>query len=447
MHAWDLFLEEQERQLGAPVVNKWLRPLKVVSFDACNLYLESDDAFKVLWFEEHIRPQVQKSLLNNNRKPIKLHLKVASKRPPEREEPSKAGAAPPFTLHFEPIHSSFELRTFLTDSGNLLAYRLLEEASDHLIKGEPPAFNPIYLFGRSGTGKSHLLQGMAKRLKEKGLRVLYASFATFTEHVVEAIRTGQMQVFRSCYRLVDALVLDDVEILARKGATQEELFHTFNALHTANKQIVLSSSLPPSALKFIEPRLISRFEWGIVAPLQMLSQEKRGEVLTQRAQKAEFPLKEEVKEFLLTAFSSNLKQLIRALEALILRSHLNQGVSSSSLPLSLPAVKHLLADLVLEEERQLLTPTKIIQTVAEHYGIKSEDILSKSQSRDCVLPRQIAIYLCRQRLHLAYMKIGELFERDHSTIMASVKVIKKGLETKNQEIFNSLQTLLARLEN
>ncbi|MBI3901040.1 MAG: chromosomal replication initiation protein, partial [Chlamydiia bacterium] len=228
---------------------------------------------------------------------------------------------------------------------------------------------------------------------------------------------------------------------------QEELFHTFNTLHLEGKQIILSGSLPPSELKFIEPRLVSRFEWGIVIPLQPPAKEQMREILLQKAQKVRFSLDEQMTGFLLDTFGASTKTLIRALDALVLRTHLNQGLGpSATQPFTIKSMQHILKDLIQDEEKALLTPGKIIRTVSEYYGIRIDDILSKSQARECVLPRQIAMHLCRHQLNLPYMKIGDLFSRDHSTVMASIKQIQKALDAKNQEILGPFCGITKLLE-
>jgi chromosomal replication initiator protein len=453
MRAWEEFLAKQEKELGKETVDKWLRPLKMVRFDACNLYLEASDSFKALWFEEHMRGRVQKGLYNNNHKPIKIHIAVASQK---SEEPLKnkkkslaASGNPPSTgLRFDEIDPESTFENFIISQNNMLAYKLLDESCSSE-KNDPTAlhFNPIYLYGRSGTGKTHFLMACATKLKAAGKKALYVRAETFTEHVVEAIRTAEMQSFRKAYRGVDALLIDDIEVFSRKSATQEELFHTFNTLHVEGKQIILAGVSPPGELKFIEPRLISRFEWGIVIPLHMPAKEQLNSLLLQKAQKVNFPLDVAATTFLLDTFGGSTKTLIRALDALILRTHLNQGLSKSSIfPLSLKSVQNTLKDLIQEEEKATLTPGKIIRAVAEYYGIRMDDILSKSQARDCVLPRQIAMHLCRQQLNLPYMKIGDIFARDHSTVMASVKQVQRGLETKSHEIAAPLSGILKILE-
>lgn len=458
MRAWEEFLTQQEKELGLETVQKWLRPLKIIRFDACNLYLEAADSFQSIWFEEHMRHRVQSTLFNNNRKPIKIHLSVVSEQqeatPWRKKATGTHSAGQPFSLRFDDLDPHARLDTYATCHNNVLAYKLLCEVCGIDPETLKPSenrqlslsFNPIYLFGRPGTGKTHLLMATANQLKKEKKKVLYVRADTFTEHVVGAIRTGEMQQFRRAYRNVDALFIDDIEVFAHKGATQEEFFHTFNTLHLDNKQIFLSATSSPQDLKFIEPRLISRFEWGIVIPLQMPDRQQMQTILEKRAERLEFALDDVSKTFLLDTFGHNTTSLTRALEALVLRTHLNRGLGNNSPPPTAKSLQNLLSDLIQEEEKALLTPGKIIRTVAEYYGIRMDDILSKSQSRDCALPRQVAMHLCRQELSLPFMKIGDIFSRDHSTVMSSVRQIQKGLEAKNQEITGPIRGILKLLE-
>lgn len=458
MRAWEDFLAQQDKELGKETVSKWLRPLKIVRFDACNLYLEAMDSFQALWFEEHIRHRVQSSLFNNNHKHIKVHLSIFSEKKDESDNSKDKQQRRPsvltnFRLNFDEVDNNCSFENYVTCKNNLLVYKLLcetfkvnPETSDK--KNNALTFNPIYLFGRSGTGKTHLMMASANQLKKLGLNVMYVRAETFTEHVVGAIRSGEILAFRKAYRNVDALFVDDIEIFSHKGATQEEFFHTFNTLHVAGKQILLSASCLPQDLKFVEPRLISRFEWGIVVPLHMPERAQMEKILLQRAEKADFPLSEDVISFLLDMFGENTKTLIRSLEALMLRTHLNKELGHTSvLPLSRKSVEKYLTDLIQEKEKSLLTPGKIIRSVAEYHGIKIDDILSKSQAREYALPRQIAMHLCRHVLNLPFMKIGDIFSRDHSTVMASVKQIQKGLEAKNNEISDSVRGIMKLLEH
>ncbi len=444
MQAWENFLKVLEKELGVETTDKWLRNLRVVDFDAMNLYLEAKDAFQVMWFEEHIRKKADQ-LVNNNQRKIKIHIATKNSQKNLKKPTLKKGEEPPpgFILSFDELDPLLTFENFVPSECNLLAYKLLckisnyDSVSKQVIpsSGELASFNPIYLFGGHGTGKTHLLMATAHALQTRGLKILYVRAETFTEHVVTAIRAGEMSIFRHAYRNVDILFIDDVQVFSRKGATQEELFHTFNTLHLGGKQIVLSANCSPLELQYIEARLVSRFEWGIVLPLETLPEPDIKKVLEAKANAYGSPLHPKVEEFLIETFTTNTKSLTRALEALILRHHLKlKEQNKPPQPITVQTVKYLLKDFIDQEAQKALTPEKIIQTVAEYYGIKTEDIFSKTQRRETVLPRQIAMFFCRNRLGIPFTKIGELFSKDHSTVMSSVRLIQEGVECNNKEI-------------
>jgi chromosomal replication initiator protein len=460
MKVWDNFLLQQESELGAETVLKWLRPLKISRYDACNLYLEAKDSFQILWFEEHIRPKLVR-FVNNNSKRIKVHLSLeniqTSRHSKEKQKNSSTPLSPPpplFTLSFDELDPYCTFEYYIPLESHFLPYKLLckvagidpDKGFTRSTVSDLALFNPIYVYGSSGTGKTHLLMATAHALRAQGLKVLYTRAETFTHHVVSAIRASEMNIFRQSYRNSDVLIIDDVHVFSRKAATQEELFHTFNTLHLAGKQIILSAHCPPAELQMIEPRLISRFEWGIVLALESLSPDKIALMLANKAKALHFSLHPKVSEFLLQTFIRGTKAINKALQALILRCHLleaSEGIPSKQL--TVPQTRHLLADLILEEQQALLTPQKVIQHVAEYFGIRTDDILGKAQTRDFVLPRQFAMYFCRHRLKMPYMKIGSLFSKDHSTVMSSVKVIQKAIDVNEVEIsgiFNLLEKKL-----
>lgn len=451
MKSWEYFLIQQEKELGAETVDKWLRPLKVLRYDARNLYLEAGDSFKILWFEEHIRQKVTDTFVNNNNKPIKIHLVLAGSQPKKQAAKlSKASIAPnQFQLPFDDLDPYLTLDNFIATENNLLPYKLICKTCGFGHSNvELSTFNPIYLYGASGTGKTHLLMALAQALNQKGLNAAYVRAETFTQHVVSAIRAGEMNIFRQAYRNRDVLILDDVHIFSRKGATQEELFHTFNTLHVSGKQIVLSANCPPSELQMIEPRLISRFEWGIVMGLDPLAGQTLEKMLFNKAQALNFPLHPKVSEFLLQTFTSGAKSLVKALQALVLRSHLAEARERTlSKEMTVPYAKSLLQDLIADEEKSALTPERVIQTIAEYFGIRFEDIIGKVQKRDFVQPRQMAMYFCRHLLKLPYMKIGDIFDKDHSTVMSSVRVIQQSIDQDHSEVRPLLNLLEKQIQN
>ena len=457
MRAWESFLTKQEDQLGQQIVKKWLTPLRVVKFDAGNLYLEAQNHFQALWFEEHIRRKAEVELLSANQRQVKIHLNIANDVPKQKKSKRKfqknGSDSQPFQFRFDEIDPFCTFDTFIASDSNLVPYRLMQEIISHQTQSEAGefsekemiTFNPVYVYGLSGTGKTHLLMATAKSLKESGLNVIYVRAQTFTDHVVRAIRAGEMSVFRQTYRQADVLIIDDVHVFSRKGATQEEFFHTFNTLHLAGKQIILSAGCVPQELQHIEPRLISRFEWGIVLPMSPLDRTQIKKLLSNKIEALKFPLDKKTADFLLDTFNSNPKSVTRALEALVLRSHMKGNEGQLSNQMSVHEAKHALKDLIEEERKSEITSEKINFTVSEQYGVNSEDLTGDSQKKDYVLPRQVAMYLHRDKLNLSYKKIGDLFDRDHSTVMSSVKRVDKELKSGNHELVASLNAIKNRL--
>ena len=469
MYAWDEFLTEQEKEFGKETVDRWLRPLTLTRFDACNLYLEAQDTFQLAWFEEHIRPKL-KNFANNNNSPISVSLTLNGPKDTPKEKAAKVKArkqfeTPSFSLGFEELDPSHTFDEFIISHENLIVYKLLEEMTltlskrklEQLASGMPnssfslskDAVNPIFLYGPEGTGKTHLLMACAQKLKSLGYHVIYARAELFTEHVVRAIRAAEMAKVRELYRKVDILIIDDVHELAKKAATQEEFFHTFNTLHTAGKQIILSANIAPQSLKQIEPRLVSRFEWGISLPLYPLEKKEVIQLLEKRAKFFNFPLNARIGEFLAESFPSNLQRAMRAMQALMLRTHLNHKnshIEKAAPPITLATARNMIADLIEDEKSRKLTPEKIIQAVAEFYGVRTDDVIGKSQSRESTGPRQLSMYVCRHLLKLPYMKIGDLFSRDHSTVMSACRQVEKSLKCENADLRHALASIEQTLQ-
>jgi chromosomal replication initiator protein len=441
MQAWESFVDTLQTEIGSETVEKWLRPFKILRFDACNLYLEAKDPFQAMWFEEHVRQKALVRLFNNNRRRIKVHVSVANLPSKTKKTASKCvEAAPP---KFEPVFDELDphctFSSYVVSESNVLTSKVFLQVAN-----EAPVEKVIYVCGPAGSGKTHLLMAAAEAMRKRGLRVIYARAQSFTDHVVSAIRAGEMSAFRQAYRNSDVLIIDDVHVFSRKGATQEEFFHTFNALHIEGKQIIMSAHCMPGELQFIEPRLVSRFEWGIVLSLEIPSKNDMEQILLGRTHLLNFPLHQKVVEFLLDHFS-NPKSLCKALEALVLRCHLNREANSSN-QLTVAQIKHLLDDLLQEQQATALTPPRILQHVSEYFGIRPEDILGKAQTRDCALPRQIAMHFCRQELKLPFLKIGELFGRDHSTVMSSVKLVQKGMDKGEEEITVACRAIMKKIK-
>jgi chromosomal replication initiator protein len=461
MQAWESFLVEQEKELGKETASRWLKTLRVVDFDACNLYLEAQDSFQLSWFEEHLRQKIKTSLRNSNGHKIKVHVKTRGDAQTEKrglkraKDPQKEKVyRPTLNLSQDDLDPQSTLAEFQVASANEILFKFLCELtgfdpnSSTLQKPQIGLANPIFIHGASGVGKSHLLMGVANLLQKQNLTTFYIRAETFTQHVVAAIKNGAMQEFRKAYRHVDVLIIDDIHVFSNKGATQEEFFHTFNTLHGAGKQIILSANSPPQLLQAVEPRLVSRFEWGIMLRLERLNEEETKTWLNKRLELLDLPLLDESIDFLMKTFQGQVKPLQRALHAITLRSHLSNSSrkrAAEVAALDQKALESLISDLIEEEKKKGINPEKIIRATADYYGMRVDDLLGKSRAQECATPRQMAIYLCRLQLRLPFLKIGEIFSRDHSTIMTSVKQVEKKIHEQDKESCSAKLEILRRL--
>lgn len=444
MHAWHKLLEHLQAEMGKAVVDKWIGSLKILKFDACNIYLEATDKFQATWVKEHLLPRAKGHFLNNNGHPIKINLKVRGE-PLIKEKGVKEERYPPSFLVFNPdgLNEHYSFSSFYPSDNNDLCYKFLlklaSENGDDKSHISLASFNPILIYGPSGCGKTHLLMSLTKVFLQTNRRAFYVKAQTFTSHVINAIRLNSLQDFRNTYRKVDILIIDDIHLLAGKSATQEEFFHTFNTLYSLNSQIIMSSNIPPSQMKDIEPRLISRFEWGINLLLTNVDSKNLRRILDTKEKAYSISLDEKTKDFLIENFKSA-QDLEKAIQALLLRT-------SNSKEIDLATAKSSISDLIETRLKIQITPSSIIDAVAQHFGIFTKDILGSSQRKDCTLPRQIAVFFCREKLNLAYKKIGEIFDRDHSTIMSSVKFINQKKQEKNNNIYFSLLAIEKKLSD
>lgn len=395
MKAWDLFCKSLYRSFSEACLQKWVYSLVVLRFDARNLFLEVLNPLHLAWVEEHLKSPLS-HFCNENGHPIKVHFLCKE----AQTAPKKAPLSP-----FSPdrIDPDATFSTWIPSKENLLPFEIVSNI-------DASSYNPIFLYGPSQSGKTHLLQAAVVQAQKLGKKALFVRAETFTSHFIQAIRSSQMEPFRTLYRSVDLLAVDDVDSLANKAATQEEFFHTFNALHTEGKNLLLSATLPPQKWEGIEPRLVSRFEWGIALALEKVS---IFPLLQKKNSLWKLPFSEEVLHALEEHLPHN---ALLALQALALRT--KKPISPEQ------ALSHL--EDLLERERSLAwSVEKIVETVALLYQVEEQEILGKGQKQNIVLPRKVAMYLCRHKLSLPFQKIGKAFQRDHSTVMESVRYIEK----------------------
>jgi len=316
------------------------------------------------------------------------------------------------------LNPRYSFENFVVGPSNRLAHA----ASMAVAENPARAYNPLFLYGGVGLGKTHLLHAVGNTTAAQGLQVLYVSSEDFTNDLINAIRTHTTEAFRERYRRIDVLLIDDIQFIAGKESTQEEFFHTFNALHGQDKQLVISSDRPPKALVTLEERLRSRFEWGLTADIQPPDLETRLAILRSKAERAGRMVDDQHLELVARRVQSNIRELEGALTRVLAYSDL------SNQPLSTDLIEIALADLL--PRPGALTADRIIAAVAEHFDLDEADLLGRGRSRDVALPRQIAMYLMREETQASLPQIGEsLGGRDHTTIMYGCDKIIAQLET------------------
>ena len=319
------------------------------------------------------------------------------------------------------LNSNYTFDTFVVGSNNRFAH----SASLAVAESPGEAYNPLYIYGGPGLGKTHLMHSIGHFILERNpdAKIICVTSEEFTNEVIESIRSGNaaaMNKFREKYRTIDVLMIDDVQFIIGKESTQEEFFHTFNALYQDRKQIVISSDRPPKEMETLSERLRTRFEMGLPVDIQIPTYETKMAILNKKAELGGYDIPYEVKDYVATHIKSSIRELEGAL------TKLSAFAKLSSNPITVEFAEEALKDLISPDSRREITPELIIDIVAEHFNIKSEDILSQKRSADIVYPRQIAMYLCRQMTTNTVQSLGKAFgNRDHTTILHGADKINK----------------------
>jgi len=422
---WTL-LDERLRALLSPAEHAaWIAPLRLHRERDDELVLVAPSARFVRALEENFRELIDREAAALGDEMFAVVLvagEQAGEAPPPAEEPDPSSR----------LNPKYTFETFVVGASNQFAHAAARAV------GESPSrsYNPLYLYGGVGLGKTHLLHAIGHQveLRHPELKVLYLTAEQFVNQLINSLRFKSMHAFRDRYRGVDVLLVDDIQFLANKERTQEEFFHTFNTLYSGQKQIVLSSDCSPRAIPAIEERLRSRFEWGLIADLQPPDLETKVAILHRKAEADRAELPDDVAHFVAQQVRSN----VRELEGL-----LNRVVAFASLtgkPLSLELAKETLRDILPDDSRRP-SAAEIIKFVARHYGLRVGEIKSKSNSKQIAFPRQVAMYLCKQLTELSYPEIGRQFnDKHHSTVMYSVDKIEQ-LRASDADLARTLEAL------
>ena len=339
------------------------------------------------------------------------------------------------------LNPKYKFDTFVVGNNNKFAH------SACLAVAESPgnAYNPLFIYGGPGLGKTHLMHSIGHFILEQNpeMKVLYVTSESFTNEVIESIRSGNataMTKLREKYRTVDVLMIDDIQFIIGKESTQEEFFHTFNVLHSAGKQIVISSDKPPKEMETLEERFRSRFDWGLIADIQPPDYETRMAILKKNAENFNRKIDDEIFQYIATNIKSNIRELEGAFNRIIAKSKI-ENQSEITLDLAEDALK----DIINPDKPKEITPSLIIEVVAEQFGVSPEDITSKKRNSEFVQPRQVVMYLCRKLTDTSYVNIGKLLgKKDHTTIIHGVNKIEDELES-NQEQAYKVETIKKKI--
>jgi chromosomal replication initiator protein len=428
---WSSAQEHLRSKLSADTYNMWFASLRVSAVDSGYVTLEAANEFCEVWLKDNYLSLLQDALAIAAGKQLQIKFKSAAGAIPLAVAPAAAGptkakpipgvqdrAATNGETHFNP-KNTFD--SFVVGNNNNFAYA----AAKAVAEAPGKSYNPLFLYGGVGLGKTHLLHAIGQQVAatKRGARVAYLSSEKFTNEYIDGIQNNLLAKFRKKYRQTDVLLIDDIQFLAGKERIQEEFFHTFNALHEGHKQIVLTCDRPASEIQGLEHRLVSRFEWGLVTDLQPPDIEMRRAILNKKAQSMGAVLPEDVLDFLANRIRTN----VRRLEGALIR--VASYASLTGKKLTIEVIEGLLREILHEEGRFSISIEVIQKKVAEHFDIRLADMTSKRRPENIAFPRQIAMYLSRQMTESSLNSIGEAYGgRDHGTVLHACRLVKDRME-------------------
>jgi chromosomal replication initiator protein len=416
--AWEAALGQLQLDLPRASFDTWVRDAELLAYEDGTFVIGVQNAYARDWLEDRLLGTVQKTLGGLMGRTVEARFVIWQ--PDSADEETAPQPAPPPATTTSPCHlnSRYTFDTFVVGASN----RLPHAAALAVAENPARAYNPLFLYGGVGLGKTHLLHAVGHTSVAAGLRVLYVSSEEFTNDLINAIRSHTTDAFRERYRRMDVLLIDDIQFIAGKESTQEEFFHTFNTLHGQEKQIVISSDRPPKSLSTLEERLRSRFEWGLTADIQPPDFETRLAILRSKAERAGRTVDSEYLEIVARRVQSNIRELEGALTRVLAFADL------SGVDLSRDLVEATLAD--MQARPSAVTPDRIIAAVAAQFSVDEDRLLSTDRSRQVALPRQVAMFLIREGTKASLPQIGEaLGGRDHTTVMYGCDKIAGLLET------------------
>ncbi|RXT08899.1 chromosomal replication initiator protein DnaA [Ammoniphilus sp. CFH 90114] len=441
---WDKALAMIETKLSKPSFETWLKSTKAIALDDDTLFISAPNEFSRDWLESRYAQLIVETLYEITGENMKVKIvtsdpdvNLKSSSPKKIDDKRSYASDDPGPGHM--LNSKYVFDTFVIGTGNRFAHA----ASLAVAEAPAKAYNPLFIYGGVGLGKTHLMHAIGHYVLEHNpsAKVVYLSSEKFTNEFINSIRDNKAVDFRNKYRSVDVLLIDDIQFLAGKEQTQEEFFHTFNALHDESKQIVISSDRPPKEIPTLEDRLRSRFEWGLITDIQPPDLETRIAILRKKAKAENLDIANEVMVYIANQIDTNIRELEGALIRVVAYSSLiNRDID---VDLATEALK----DIIPSSKPRVITILDIQRVVGEHFGVKLEDFKAKKRNKSIAYPRQIAMYLSRELTDYSLPKIGDEFGgRDHTTVIHANDKITTELQS-NHTLQETVKELIDKIKN
>lgn len=422
---WQAILGNLELSLSKANFTTWFRNTSIIEKSDYGIVVGVPNAFTKEWLQNKYHQEILKALKTISPETKEVKYQIVS---PAFTQPAAAAKEVARTVakkqENQNLNPKYTFETFIVGSNNQLAHA----ASLAVSKKHGSVYNPLFIYGGVGLGKTHLMQAVGWEVLKKNpeAKVLYVTSERFTNDFVQALGQGKAEQFKSLYRNVDVLLVDDIQFLAGREGTQEEFFHTFNALHQNNKQVVMTSDRLPKEIPAIEERLVSRFEWGMIADIQAPDLETRLAILKTKADEKNYSIEPEILTYIAETIQSNIRELEGALNRLMVYCQLNNTRPS------IEQVKSILVNVITPPKKRGVSAKKIIEVVADFYNVSTEDLLKQSRKKEYVGPRQIAMFIIRRELETSLPSIGEFFGgRDHTTVIHAIDKIERVMKERN----------------
>ncbi len=450
LEKWDQILLSicQDNGLSNVAFETWLKPLHVFRIEDHTLKITAPFEQAATYVENKYKIFLYVAVAETMGEEYEIKIiteEEALKEKPLPPAPKKAAvpAASEDGSKMANLNPKYTFDTFVIGSNNRFAHA----ASVAVAESPGKEYNPLFLYGGVGLGKTHLMHSVAHYILQKNpdKKVLYVTSEVFTNELIDSIRNGNntsMTKFREKYRNIDVLLIDDIQFIIGKESTQEEFFHTFNTLHGASKQIIVSSDRPPKDLETLEARLQSRFEWGLIADISSPDYETRMAILRKKEEIDGYNIDDEVIRYIATNIKSNIRELEGAMNKLVALSNLENREINISM------AEEVLKDIISPDNKRVVTPQVILDVVAEHFNVSASDIVGGKRNSEIVVPRQIVMYLCREITDTSYKNIGILLgNRDHSTIISGDNKVRDKLKGNDVKLKNSIDIIKKKLSN